>query len=135
MPGLRQLKGSALLEQRLQYLLVGSEIVDAGPLAARQTVPRQVTGDHRVILIQRPVDHMTVQAHVVVEAMQQHQGRHWRRWQPDLPDQLEARRLETPQPALRGDLARWKIQPVVTLIGLGLGRQRLTRRHRRQAGA
>ncbi|MNJ43747.1 hypothetical protein D3C77_387700 [compost metagenome] len=106
MPGLWQLKRAALLEQRLQYLLVRGEVVDAGPLAAGQTMPRQVAGNDRVVLIQRPVDHMAVQAHVVIEAMQHHQGRHRRRRHPHLPDQLEPRGLEAPQPALWLHLAR-----------------------------
>ncbi|MNE71737.1 hypothetical protein D3C80_1676350 [compost metagenome] len=135
MPGLWQLKRAALLEQRLQYLLVRGEVVDAGPLAAGQAMPRQVAGNDRVVLIQRPIDDMAVQTHVVIEAMQHHQGRHGCCRYPDLPDQLETRGLEAPQPALRLYLARRQIEPVVALIGLGLRRQWLTRNQRREAGA
>ncbi|MNH17078.1 hypothetical protein D3C76_1442660 [compost metagenome] len=135
MPGLRQVETTPLLKQRLQHLLVRAEIVNAGPFATGQTVPRQVASDHGVILIQCPLDHMPVQPHVVVVAMQQYQGRHRCRGHPHLADQLESRRLETPQPTLRRLLACRQIQPVVALVGLGLTRQRLACRQRRQAGA
>ncbi|MNH43762.1 hypothetical protein D3C79_1057490 [compost metagenome] len=73
---------------------------------------------------------MPVEAHVVVVAVQQEQRRGWLVRQPGLPDQVEARRLETAQPAVYR-----QVQAVEALVGLRLGRQRLASGQWRQAGA
>jgi hypothetical protein len=74
-PGARQLQRARLLEQRLQHLLVQREITDAGPLAAGQTVAGQIAADHGETLFERPIDHMPVEAHMVVITVQQEQRR------------------------------------------------------------
>ncbi|MNE75487.1 hypothetical protein D3C80_1716510 [compost metagenome] len=81
---------------------------------------RQVAADDRIAKLQRPFDHMPVEAHVVVVAVQQEQRRGWLVRQPGLPDQVEARRLETAQPAVYR-----QVQAIEALVVLCLDRQRL----------
>ncbi|MCY1435077.1 hypothetical protein D9M71_511570 [compost metagenome] len=68
---------------------------------------------------------MPVQPHVVVEAMQQEQGRHRCLRAPDLANQLKARHFEAPQPTVRPRLTLGQVQPIEALISLGTLRQRL----------
>ncbi len=80
----------------------------------------QVAADYGETLLECPLDHMPVEAHVVVVAVQQEQRRGWLVRQPGLPDQVEARRLETAQPAVYR-----QVQAIEALVVLCLDRQRL----------
>ncbi len=116
-PKARQLQQARLFEQGVQHLLVHCEITDAGPLTTGQAVAGQVAADHGETLLECPLDHMPVEAHVVVVAVQQEQRRGGLVGQPGLPDQVEARRLETAQPAVYR-----QVQAVEALVALRLGR-------------
>ena len=72
-PRLRQGNRMRLGEQGLQGVLILGKVTDARPHTARQTMPRQVAGDHGKILIQRPLDDMSIKPGVIVETVQQKQ--------------------------------------------------------------
>ncbi|MNH05220.1 hypothetical protein D3C79_645380 [compost metagenome] len=129
-PRVRQLQRVRLFEQGLQHLLVHRKIIDAGPLTAGQAVAGQVTADHGETLLECPLDHMSVEAHVVVIAVQQEQRRAWLLGQPCLPDQVEPRCLKAAQPAVCR-----QVQAIEALVVLRLCRQWLASGERRQAGA
>ena len=86
---------------------------------------RQVAGDHHKTLIQRPVHHMPVQAHMVVEAVVHEHCRHRRRRPPHLRYHLEAIHFKTAQTAHDGYFARRQVQPIETLVDPRLGAERL----------
>ncbi|MNI15155.1 hypothetical protein D3C73_684470 [compost metagenome] len=92
---------------------------------------RQVAGNHRKALVQRPFDHMPVEPGVVVETMDDKQRRLRPLGPPELADQLISIDLEAPKTAAQ--LTRCKIQPVELLVGLRLRRQRLSGRQWQQA--
>ena len=69
-PRLRQIEGQRLGEQALQRVLILGEILDARPLATGQPMPRQVAGNHRETLVQRPLDHMPVEPGVIVKTVE-----------------------------------------------------------------
>ncbi|MNQ65889.1 hypothetical protein D3C85_803590 [compost metagenome] len=117
-PRLRQIERLRFGKQPLQGVLILGEVLDTRPLATGQTVPRQVAGNHRKALIQRPLDHMPVEPGVIVETVEHEQRRLRLHRPPDLADQLVAINLKTPQPT--ADMARGKIQTVEPLIGLRL---------------
>ncbi|MNP59749.1 hypothetical protein D3C76_1547700 [compost metagenome] len=75
-PRARQSKAARLLEQGIEHLLIECEISDAGALATGQAMARQVATDHCITLLQCPFDHVAVEAHVVVIAMQHKHCRH-----------------------------------------------------------
>jgi len=125
MPGLRQFQRLGLGEQRLHHLLVHRKIIDAGPRAAGQAVARQVAGDHHKTLVQRPVHHVAVQAHVVVEAVK-HKHRRHRLWgRPHLPHHLEPAHLKAPQAAHSRHFARGQVQSIKALVHPRFGAERL----------
>src|SRR5690606_5248897 len=97
MPGRWQLPQPPLFENPVQHLLITQKTIDAGPLAARQAMPRQVEGQHRQPLPERPADQVSVQPHMVVIAMQQHQRAARRRWPPNLHRDIEAVHGDAPQ--------------------------------------
>ncbi|MNN47344.1 hypothetical protein D3C81_1617610 [compost metagenome] len=132
-PRLRQVERLRLTEQALQGVLVLSEILDARPFATGQAVPRQVAGNHRKALVQRPFDHMPVEPGVVVETVDDKQRRLGSLGPPELADQLITVDLESPKAAAH--LTRGKIQPVESLVSLRLRRQRLPGRQWQQACA
>ncbi|MNI40661.1 hypothetical protein D3C73_948930 [compost metagenome] len=95
-PGLWQLQRSRFGEQPLQRVLVFSEIADARPLSAGQTVPRQIAGDHGKPLVQRPGDDMPIESGVIIKTMEHEQCRLGSLRPPELTDQLIAIDLESP---------------------------------------
>ncbi len=131
-PRFRQVQRLRFDKQPLQRVLVLGEILDARPLAAGQTMPRQVAGNHRKTLIQRPLDHMPIQPCVIVETVEQQQRRLRPRWPPDLADHLVTAHLETTQ--TNAQFASGKIQTVEALISLRFCRQRLPLGQGPQAG-
>src|SRR5690606_14341458 len=62
-PGSGQFPQPRMLDHAIQHLLIAQETVDTGPLATRQTMPRQIEGEHRQTLLQRPADHVPVESH------------------------------------------------------------------------
>ncbi|MDT4845621.1 hypothetical protein FQZ97_796140 [compost metagenome] len=119
-PGLGQLQGRRLGEHALQHVLVLGEVADAGTRAAGQTMPRQVDRQHRKAQAKRPLDHMAIQAAVVVVAMQQQQGRPRRLRPPGLGGDAVTGDLEVAQPAVRRQRLPEAIEGAIRLL---LGRQ------------
>ena len=81
-------------------------------------MPRQVAGNHGEILIQRPLDHMPVQADVIVVTVQQKQRRLDLLRPPAMADQLVAIDLETTHAAPH--IALGEVGLVEALISLRL---------------
>ncbi|MNP71319.1 hypothetical protein D3C76_1676900 [compost metagenome] len=81
-------------------------------------MPRQVTGNHSKALLKRPLDDMSVESGVIVEAVEDKQRRLHPFRPPDLADHFITVDLKTPQATAY--VARRKIQPVKPLIGLCL---------------
>ncbi|KWV88584.1 hypothetical protein PFLmoz3_01479 [Pseudomonas fluorescens] len=82
---------------------------------------RQVAGDHHEVLVQRPIHHMAIQPHVIVETVEQEHRRHWRWRPPDLGHHLEPIHLQAPQAAHRRHLTCGQVEPVETLVNPRLG--------------
>src|SRR3989344_5669481 len=118
MPGLWQLERSGLGKQALQGVLILGEVLDARPLATGKPMARQVAGNHREALLQRPFDHMPIEAGVVVEPVKDKQRRLHLLWPPDLADHFVTIDLKTTEGA--ANLTRGKIQSIKPLISLGL---------------
>src|SRR5471032_3076300 len=78
---------------------------------------------------------MPVQAHVVVQAMQQKQGRDGAWWTPQLADDLVTPDIHAPQRTVDRPVAPETAQTVEALIGLRFQRQRLFSDQGLQAGS
>ena len=57
----------------------------------------QIKGQHRVVLLQRPLDQVPIQPHVIVVAMQNQQGAACHRRLPYLRGNAKTLNLDTPQ--------------------------------------
>ena len=86
--------------------------------AAGQTVSRQVAGEHGKIHAQRPVDHMPVQAHMIVIAMQQQQGALRLGRRPQLHGDLVAGCIEAAETVVQPGKARGQVETVEAAIRL-----------------
>lgn len=124
-PGLGQAQRLGLGEQRLHHILINREIIDAGACATGQTMTRKIAGNHHETLVQRPIQHMAIQPHMVVEPVEHEHRRHRRRRPPHLGHHFEPIHLETPQPARHRNFARRQVQPVEPLVDPRLGAERL----------
>ena len=123
MPRLRQAKRLRLDEQTLERFLILVEIANAGPFAAGQAMPRQITGNHHKTSAQPPFDHMPIQPHVIVKPVDHKQRRHWRTLgPPHLADQIVTTGAVTPQLPLHGRGVMREVQPVKPLVGQPLAR-------------
>ncbi|MCY1443373.1 hypothetical protein D9M71_597830 [compost metagenome] len=130
----------SLQRQALLGVAGQQELLDVRPFAVdpatqlerhRAALARQAgLALHGETLLECPLDHMSVEAHVVVIAVQQEQRRAWLLGQPCLPDQVEPRCLKAAQPAVCR-----QVQAIEALVVLRLCRQWLASGERRQAGA
>jgi len=112
-PGRRQLPQQRLLQHPVEYFLVAQKAVDTGALATRQAVPGQIEGQHRVVLLQRPLDQMPIQPHMIVIAVQNQQRAAGHRRLPYLRGNAETVHLDAPQVLGRAVV---KVDTVITRI-------------------
>jgi len=96
-PGRRQLPAQRLLQYAIKHFLVTQKTVDTGPFATGQAMPRQIERQHRVMLLQCPLNQMAVKPHVIVVAMQDQQGAARHRRLPYLSGHAEAIDIDSAQ--------------------------------------